>query len=212
MVGGEFTIDSGREGAVDDVWLVAWFPGTGRRTLDAPEREAEMSWRDAEGGVRSIVRVKVTWHRREQMQSPLMRFLQRWLINTVAVMVAANVLPGIRYESLGGLLVAALLLGVLNALVRPLLLLLSFPLVVLTLGLFTLIINALMLYFVGQLVTSFHVDTFWSAFWGGLLISIVTLILNTLTGSGEQRIDLRTPSARPGPPRDPPGKGPIIDV
>ncbi len=158
------------------------------------------------------MRVKLGWHRRESAQSPLLRFLQRWLINTAAVMVAASVLPGIRYDSLVGLLVAALLLGVLNALVRPLLLLLSFPLVVLTLGLFTLIINALMLYFVGQVVKSFHVETFWAAFWGGLLISVVTLILNTLTGSGERRIDLRTPSARPGPPRDPPGSGPIIDV
>ena len=80
------------------------------------------------------------------MPAALKSFLQRWLINAVAVMVAANLIKGIEYQTLGGLLVASLLLGIFNALLRPLLVLLSLPLVIFTLGLFTLVINALLLY------------------------------------------------------------------
>lgn len=146
------------------------------------------------------------------MSGAFKSFLQRWLVNTVAVLVAANVIRGIEYETVAALLVASLLLGILNALLRPLLLLLSLPLVLVTLGLFTLVINALLLMLVGQLVIAFHVEGFWAAFWGGLVISIVSMILNTLTGTGEHRIELR------GKPPDPPrrggggGSGPVIDV
>jgi putative membrane protein len=149
------------------------------------------------------------------MSPPVRLFLQRWLVNTVAVMVAANVIPGIHYDSLAGLFIASLMLGVLNALLRPLLLLLSLPLVVFTLGLFTLVINALLLMFVGQLVRPFHVETFWAAFWGGLIVSLVSLVLNTFTGTGEKRIALRTRDPRsPAHDRDDPGtgSGPVIDV
>jgi putative membrane protein len=143
------------------------------------------------------------------MSAPIKSFLQRWLVNTVAVMVAANVIKGIGYDTLGGLLVASLLLGIFNALLRPLLLLLSLPLVIFTLGLFTLVINALLLYFVGQLVKSFHVADFWAAFWGALVISLVSLVLNTITGTGDSRIEFRrTKSGSDG--KD--GGGPVIDV
>jgi putative membrane protein len=143
---------------------------------------------------------------------PFLRFLQRWAINTVAVMVAANVIPGIDYRGWSALLTASLLLGVLNALIRPLLLILSLPLVVFSLGLFILVINALLLYFVGTLVKGFQVEGFWPAFWGGMLISIVTVVLNTFTGSGESRIHLHPPRRRHGRHDPPPGQGPVIDV
>jgi putative membrane protein len=94
-------------------------------------------------------------------------------------------------------------------------LVLSLPLVVFTLGLFTLVINALLLMFVGQLVRPFHVEDFWAAFWGGLVISLVSLVLNTFTGTGEKRIVLRARHSRPQPPgHDGPGSGsgPVIDV
>ncbi len=149
------------------------------------------------------------------MSPPLKLFLQRWFINTIAVLVAANVIPGIEYGTLASLLVASLLLGILNALLRPLLLLLSLPLVVFTLGLFTLVINALLLMLVGQLVKSFWVDTFWAAFWGALIISCVSLVLNTFSRTGEHRIDLRTRRRRPprnGDDRRGPDGGPVIDV
>jgi putative membrane protein len=145
------------------------------------------------------------------MSPSLKLFLQRWVINTVAVMVAANIVPGIDYQgSLTALLVAALILGVLNVILRPLLLLLSLPLVILTLGLFVWVINALLLYFVGQLMKSFHVADFWSAMWGALVVSVVSLVLNSVTGTGDSRIELRR---RPPPPdRTGPGDGPVIDV
>ncbi len=83
----------------------------------------------------------------------LLRFLQSWVINTFAVLVAAIVLRGhIAYRSPADLIVASLLLGILNAFVRPILMLLALPLLIFTLGLFTLVINALLLYFVGVLM------------------------------------------------------------
>jgi putative membrane protein len=155
---------------------------------------------------------------RRWLETPFVRFVQRWLVTTVAVMVAANIVRGISYDTGVSLLVASLLLGILNALLRPLLLILSLPLVVLTLGLFALVINAFLLGFVGHLVKGFHVAGFWPAMLGAVVVSLITIILNTATGSGETRIDLRPPSQRRRdrrePPSDdgPPGKGPMIDV
>jgi len=143
------------------------------------------------------------------MSSPVKTFLQRWLVDTVAVMVAANVVKGINYDSMTSLLVASLLLGVFNAILRPLLLLLSLPLVIFTLGLFTLVINALLLYFVGQLVKAFHVADFGAAFLGALIISLVSIVLNSVTGTGNSRIELRRTRSR-SDRKD--GDGPVIDV
>ncbi len=146
------------------------------------------------------------------MRTELKEFLQRWLISTVAVLVAAEILPGIDYDHWTDLVVATLLLGILNSVLRPLLLLLSLPLLLLTLGLFTLLINAALLYLVHLLIPGFHVEGFWNAFLGALIISIVTLVLNTLTDSGTVRILIRR--GRRPPPRDPndDSHGPIIDV
>jgi len=143
-----------------------------------------------------------------KMPPGLKSFLQSWLINTLAVLVAANIVPGIKYDNITGLLVATLVLGILNAVLRPLLLLFSLPLVLLTLGLFTLVINALLLYFVGWLLEPFHVADFWSAFWGALVISLVSVVLNSLTGTGKTRVKFRR-GKRP-PDRD--DDGPVIDV
>ena len=145
------------------------------------------------------------------MSPKLKEFLQRWLITTVAVLVATHVVHGIHYDTWQGLLVATLVLGLLNAFLRPLLLLLSLPLLIVTLGLFTLVINALLLYLVGQL-KFFHVDSFGAAFWGALVISLVTIILNSLTGTGNARVEVRRnkpPSQGSGSDR---GDGPVIDV
>ena len=95
-------------------------------------------------------------------------FVFRWIITTVAVMVAPAFVGGIRYDTAGALIGAALLLGILNAFVRPVLLILSAPLILVTLGFFILVINALMLYWVPSMVMGFHVDGFGSAFWGAI--------------------------------------------
>ena len=110
---------------------------------------------------------------------------------------------------IGALFAASLLLGIFNALLRPLLWLLSLPLVILTLGLFTLVINALLLYFVGTLMKAFVVAGFWPAFWGSLIISLVSLVLNSVTGTGDSRIEIRRTKSRSS---DNDGDGPLIDV
>ena len=140
------------------------------------------------------------------------RFLQSWLINTLAVLVAVYLVKGIHYTKPLDLVVASLLLGVLNAVLRPFLMLLALPLLVFSLGLFTLFINAFLLYFVGHLLSPyFRVDTFWAAFWGALAISVVSIILNTLTGSGSSRVKIER---RRSPPGGKPGggDGPVIDI
>src|ERR1035437_5753500 len=123
--------------------------------------------------------------------SALKSFFQRWLINTLAVLVAVNVVKGLEYDSFISLLVASLLLGILNAFVRPVIMLLSLPLLLFSLGLFTLVINAFLLFLVGQIVKSFHVASFGSAFWGALVISLVAMIANRLTGTGQSRIEVK---------------------
>jgi putative membrane protein len=136
--------------------------------------------------------------------------LQRWLINTLAVFVAAKIVPGIWCDSFTTLLVTAFLLGVLNAFLRPLLVLLALPLVILTFGVFFFFINALLLYLVGRMVKGFHIDSFSAAFWGALVITLMTLLLNSLTGSGGARFKIRRGTRPPNRPDD--GDGPVIDV
>jgi putative membrane protein len=145
------------------------------------------------------------------MSSNLKSFLQRWAITTLAVLVAANVVNGIHCDTIGGLLVASLLLGVLNAFLRPVMLLLSLPLLILTLGLFTLVINALLLFLVGWLVRPFHVDSFRAAFWGSLVISIVSLVVNLMLGTHQVKVETRRGHSPPGG-REGGGDGPVIDL
>ena len=139
------------------------------------------------------------------------RFLQSWVINTLAVALAVLILRGhIHCENNGVLLLAALLLGILNAFVRPVLMLIALPLLIFTLGLFTLVINALLLYLVGVLLAPhFQVDSFGHAFLGALIISVISITLNVLTGNARVSVQRRPP----GPPK-PPGGGdePVIDV
>jgi len=101
----------------------------------------------------------------------------RFLITGVAVFLASHIIPGIRVDTVGAGIAAALLLALLNAIVRPVLYLLSLPFIILTLGLFIVIINAFLLQFVDWLVDGFEVLGFWAGFWGALVISIVSFIL-----------------------------------
>lgn len=106
--------------------------------------------------------------------------LLKWLINTIALFVVVNVVSGISVERWQTLLVGALVLGLLNAFFRPLILLLTLPVNVLTLGLFTLIINGMIFYLAAWLVTGFHVTGFWTSFVAALVFSIVSFLLNLL--------------------------------
>ena len=108
-----------------------------------------------------------------------MRFLFRLLINVVAILIIAYILPGlIRVDGFLAALVAAILLGIVNTIIRPILVILTFPLTLLSFGLFLLVINGLMLWLVSALVSGFHVNGFWGALLGSILISIVSWILS----------------------------------
>ncbi|HEY3311691.1 MAG TPA: phage holin family protein [Anaerolineales bacterium] len=113
----------------------------------------------------------------------MVRFFLRWLINAVALYAAVAFVPGIHPQSGNWLsfIWLGLIFVLLNTLVRPVLKLLTFPLIILTLGLFTLLINTFMFWLVGTLGTNFAigftVDGFWPAFLGGLVVTVVNMIL-----------------------------------
>jgi putative membrane protein len=123
------------------------------------------------------------------MYATLMKeFLIRWLITTLAVMGASHIIPGISYNSTGVLIGAALLLGIINALVRPVLLLLSLPFIIVTMGFFILVINALLLLFVSAVVPGFHVEGFWNALFAGIIIGIISWILSSFFRSSDGKV------------------------
>lgn len=106
--------------------------------------------------------------------------LLRWLLNAVALIFTAYLVPGIEVKSFGAALIAALVLGILNAVIRPLLLFLTLPINFFTLGLFTLVINGFMLFLVAKLVSGFVVTGFFSAVIGALVLAVVSFLLNAL--------------------------------
>jgi putative membrane protein len=105
--------------------------------------------------------------------------LIRWLILTVAIMVAAHVIEGIEVKGFWSAFLAAAILGVLNALFRPILIILTLPINILTLGLFTFVINAVLLMMVSGVIGGFEVHGFWAALLGSLLISVVSWLLSS---------------------------------
>ncbi len=119
-------------------------------------------------------------------------FVIRWLVTTIAVLVAAHLIPGIGYEGWGALLGASLLLGIINAFVRPVLLLLSLPFIIVTMGLFIFVINALLLLLVSKIVPAFQVGGFWSAFFGAIVISLVSWILSSFFRGSDGKIHVIT--------------------
>ena len=110
-----------------------------------------------------------------------MRFLIRLSINMVTIMIIAYLFPSlVRVDSWLSALGAAFLLGIVNAIIRPIFNLLTLPLTLVTLGLFLLVINALMLWLVAGLVGGFHVIGFWGAFFGSILISLISWIFSRI--------------------------------
>ncbi|HEV8544404.1 MAG TPA: phage holin family protein [Verrucomicrobiae bacterium] len=140
-------------------------------------------------------------------------FLQRWFVTTLGVLAAAGMVRGIHAGNVVALLAASFLLGLLNAFIRPILLVLALPLLIVTLGLFAFVINAILLYFVSALVKDFYVADFWTALKGSVLISIVSMLANAMFGVKHVRVQTahQTPMSRPPRPPDT-GGGPVIDV
>lgn len=110
----------------------------------------------------------------------MMLILLSWLINAVALLAVPYLMHSVQVDSFGAALIAALILGFVNAIVRPVLVVLTLPVTVVTLGLFILVINGLMFWAVAQLVSGFHVAGFWSAVGGAILYSIISWALSTL--------------------------------
>lgn len=127
-----------------------------------------------------------------RMLDNLTPFLLHWAITAVSLWVASHLFKGIRFGSTGALVVSALLLGLANAVVRPLLVLLTMPLTLLTFGLFLLVINALMLLLVAKLVNGFKVDGFWTALWASLFISLLSLVLGAFVLGGTPEFTIQT--------------------
>ncbi len=125
-----------------------------------------------------------------------MGFLVRTVVTAVAIWIAALLVGGITldasttWRNVGALIVAALIVGVINAVLKPIIKILGCPLYVLTLGLFALVVNALLLllasWVADKLNVPFHVDGFWSAFWGAIVIGIVSWLLNLFVPDGRR--------------------------
>jgi putative membrane protein len=103
-----------------------------------------------------------------------MGFLLRVVVNALAIMLAASIVPGISVDGLVPALVGGLLLGLVNAVVRPVLIILTLPITLVTLGLFLFVLNGLCFWLVASIVKGFYVTGFWSAFLGALIVSIVS--------------------------------------
>jgi len=122
------------------------------------------------------------------------KLLIRWLIAALALVAAAWIVPGIRVEGNGWIVYAAMavILGLVNALIRPLFKLVTFPLIIVTVGLFVLVVNALMLWLASSIAVNwfgvgFHIDNFWAAFLGALVVSIATMILSAVLDGKERK-------------------------
>jgi putative membrane protein len=113
-----------------------------------------------------------------------MRILLVWLVNTLALIAVAYLMPSITVANFTAALVAALILGLVNAVIRPLLILLTLPVTIVTLGLFIFVINGLLFWFVGSFIEGFVVQGFWAGFFGAILFSIVSWILSALVLKG----------------------------
>jgi len=111
-----------------------------------------------------------------------MGLLLVWILNAVALLIVAYVLPGVTVSSFGSALIAALVLGLLNTLVKPLLVLLTLPVTIVTLGLFLLVLNALVFWFAGSILKGFQVSGFWWAMLGAIVYSVVSGLLSRLLG------------------------------
>lgn len=127
----------------------------------------------------------------------LMPFLIHWGVTSLSLWVASHVFSGIRFADTSSLIVSALLLGFANAIIRPLLVIITLPFTLVTLGFFLLVINALMLLLVSSLVRGFTISGFWTAFFASIFIALLSLVIGVYLGDG-------------GTSLPPPSKGPWV--
>ena len=109
-----------------------------------------------------------------------MRVLINWFVTTVVILISAYLLPGVAVRGIGAAVVAALVLGLINAFIKPILIILTLPLNILTLGLFTFVLNALLVLLTSAIVPGFYVRNFWWALLFSLVFSIVSFVLHRI--------------------------------
>ena len=128
------------------------------------------------------------------MLSNLTPFLTQWAITALALWVTSYIFKGVKFDSTGALVVSALLLGFANAIVKPLLVILTLPLTVVTFGLFLLVINALMILLVSAVVKGFRVSGFWTALFASVFVSILSFIIGALVTGSDPSMNIQMPS------------------
>lgn len=109
-----------------------------------------------------------------------MRLLLVWILNAIALLAVAYLYPGVQVQDWKAAAIAALVLGLVNTLVKPILVILTLPVTIVTLGLFLLVLNALLFWIVASLVPGFHVNGFWAAMLGAVLYSVIAWLLSQL--------------------------------
>jgi len=127
------------------------------------------------------------------MPNSLMPFLVHWGITALSLWVASHVFAGIKFTDTASLIISALLLGFANAIVKPLLIVLTLPLTFLTFGLFLLVINALMILLVAALIKGFKVSSFWTAFFASIFIAVLSFVIGTVAIGGDQSQVIQMP-------------------
>jgi putative membrane protein len=120
-------------------------------------------------------------------------FLAHWGITALSLWAASRIFKGLKFTDVPSLVIAALLLGLANAIVKPLLIVLTLPLTLLTFGFFLLVINALMILLVARLVKGFQVSGFWTAFFASIFVSLLSIVAGALVGQGDPRTEIQLP-------------------
>jgi putative membrane protein len=126
----------------------------------------------------------------------LLPFLIHWAITAVSLWVASKIFKGLQFDGVGSLVISSLLLGFVNAVVRPLLVFFTLPLTLLTFGLFLLVINALMMLLVAWLVKGFRISGFWTAFFASIFVSLLSIVIGAIVSTHDPGAEIQLPSDR----------------
>jgi putative membrane protein len=127
------------------------------------------------------------------MLENLTPFLVHWGITALSLWVASHIFDGLKFDNASSLIISALLLGFANAIIKPLLIVLTLPLTLLTFGLFLLVINALMILLVAWLVKGFKVSSFWTAFFASIFIALLSLVIGSFVVTDNPATPLQMP-------------------
>ena len=127
------------------------------------------------------------------MVENLLPLLLHWGVTALSLWVASHIFSGLKFDNTASLVIAALLLGFANAIVKPLLIVLTLPLTLLTFGLFILVINALMILLVAELVKGFKVASFWTAFFASIFVSLLSILIGSLVSGGSPDTEIQMP-------------------